>query len=1045
MKTLEATLLGGCNFSVDGKPVTQFRTAKARAMLVYMLLRPTSPSRQHLQDLFWQGVDVQKASTNFRKTLSRLKDALWDSEESTLLVKEPLQLNPASQLNVDVFQFEALVDRHFPDEATYSYWQELTEEQITGLEKAASLYQGHFLGGAELLKDGERFRLWVRSVHRRLEQKILKTLNLLSRHHEVHGRYSRALQFGYQLLSLERHQEKHYQRVIRLEARSGHPSRALELLSECRKVFKKELHWELSPETRRLEEQIRKARSVRPHNLHSPHRPFVGRKRELALLRRALHHPDKRLMTLIGPGGVGKTRLALHLGHLLARDFLGPFMHGVFFVDLERAFEEPMPRRSDEARLMFFISEMLSLRLPYTSNFRERFLKNLRHRELLLILDLGEETVPGLMSVLQELLNSCPSLRCLVTSRRKLSLKQEQLLTLKPLVVPTMHAIGGYRTRAAQLQQLWSFPLVKLFVHNVQQVKPEFSLEELDVEGQEHFLMLCRQSEGVPLLMELLSSRLLHFSLESLTKEVERDLSLMTSHHADIKPRHRTLLTLLERVWGQLDEKEQSSLQQLSVFEDDFSLEAAETIFHVGFVGIEALCEHALLEYLGKQRYRLPLHWRLFLQSRRPELCENATRQRFVSFYAKLVESCFLRREREGESVLLPILPEEAHLQTALVFAMQTEQWAKALKCLQGFQLCIGRREEYKNGALLLKSLEKAEEEELFGEEEVEFQACLLNLQADWLRADNQRAQAEQLYLRVLQTKTLETKEGLHACQSLGFLALAQGELSNAIEHFQKCAETQQFRRQIAQKRAYLNLGLGTAMLLSGELEKARDCLHQSYRFYDHASSSWGVAHCLRLLGRLELLAGELEEAFEFYQQSLVLFRREQDNLLPPLLLSIFNQLQHLWGQGLTPSTFANLPFQQHLLQESDGLAIEQSVVSILRKELPDASQLILRTSQLPLVLHLCYLFAQALIRQGDTEQGYLWLTLLKLHPSLSTESSELVMTLWEWVGGQLEDNQRRLLQQQSEHQKADFVQDPSSFFQHIELLHLLPPEQKVF
>ncbi len=281
----------------------------------------------------------------------------------------------------------------------------------------------------------------------------------------------------------------------------------------------------------------------RPNNLPVQASELVGREEELRQIRERLESPAVRLLTLTGPGGIGKTRLALQA----AADQLDRFADGVFFVDLSAA-------RDTEAALAEIV-RTVGLAASAGTPLEDVLRQQLRDRELLLVLDNFEQVISAADEI-ADLINHAPRLKLLVTSREALRVRSEQLLPVAPLALP---AAGG-RTSA---EEVGAYEAVRLFVERARAARPDFALTDANAGAVAE---ICARLDGLPLAIELAAARLRLFSPEELRDRLRRRLELLRGGARDLPRRQQTLRSTIEWSYDLLDGDEREVFQLLAVF-----------------------------------------------------------------------------------------------------------------------------------------------------------------------------------------------------------------------------------------------------------------------------------------------------------------------------------------------------------------------------------------------------------------------------------------------------------------------------------------------
>ncbi len=293
---------------------------------------------------------------------------------------------------------------------------------------------------------------------------------------------------------------------------------------------------------------------VRPNNLPTQTSAFVGRDRELQAIRERLDDPTVRLLTLTGPGGTGKTRLALRA----AADQIDRFDDGVFFVDLVSA--------TDEDAVLALIATAVGLTDIKGRSPLDELRRRLGGLQVLLVLDTFEQ-VTAAGHLLVDLLGDCSRLKILVTSREALRVRGEQLLTVPPLSLPAA-TLGG---TASELSQ---FEAIQLFVERARAVRSDFRLTD---DNAAAVAEICRRLDGLPLAIELATARMNLFSPEALRDRLGSRLKLLAGGARDLPARQQTLRATIEWSYQLLDPAEQRLFELLSVFAPS-SIEAIESV-----------------------------------------------------------------------------------------------------------------------------------------------------------------------------------------------------------------------------------------------------------------------------------------------------------------------------------------------------------------------------------------------------------------------------------------------------------------------------------
>jgi predicted ATPase/DNA-binding CsgD family transcriptional regulator/DNA-binding XRE family transcriptional regulator len=292
-----------------------------------------------------------------------------------------------------------------------------------------------------------------------------------------------------------------------------------------------------------------------PTNLPAQPTVLIGRDEDVAAVCKQLHQPEVRLLTLIGPPGIGKTRLALEV----ATQMLEDFADGVFFVALAPITDTNLVLKS--------VVTTLDLQELGPQTPLERLKAFLRDKQTLLILDNFEQILAAAPQI-AEFLAACPSLKMLVTSRAPLRIRPERQLPVSPLALPNL-------VHLPDVESVRHYSAVTLFLERAQAVKPDFSLTE---DNAQTVAAICARLDGLPLAIELISARVKLLPPAALLERLFGRLLLQSDGLRDIEPRHRTLNAAIDWSYQLLSVEEQTLFWRLGVFVGGWTLEAAEAV-----------------------------------------------------------------------------------------------------------------------------------------------------------------------------------------------------------------------------------------------------------------------------------------------------------------------------------------------------------------------------------------------------------------------------------------------------------------------------------
>lgn len=646
MAELVFSLLGQLQITHRQLGAITLTNRKAIGLIAYLLMESDhTHSREFLLGLLWPDLPTAAAQNNLRVTWAQLQRALGTSgsKEQPFLTgnRVALRFNPLSDHELDVARFRTLLEicRLHPHSR-----QEDCAECAIRLTEALDLVRGDFLDEFSLANCLE-FDEWLLNQRQHFRIQITAVLEQLAAFYEHANQLTEATHLSRRLLEYDLLNESAYRRLMRMLARADQRSAALEVYEACRRVLATELGLAPTVETVTLAEQIRAIAPVESHsnliNVPPVLTRFLGRQQESARLVDLLSRRSVRLVTLIGPGGVGKTRLAIEVAHRMA----GVFAHEICFVELAGL--------NDGSAVDDAVAAALHLPTNLGRSSTNAIVDYLRDKTLLLVLDNCEHLVKACTRLVQTLCSEAAGLTVLATSRIPLHLAEEQAVRLEPFATPTINGV-----ELLTVAESMRFDSVQLFTDRVAQWLISFRLTDANVQS---VVRICQQLDGIPLAIEIAAAQARALPIEAIAARLSHRFVWLNKRSAEAVSRQRTLHTLIDWSYGLLSAQQRSVLRRLAVFAGGWTLGAAEAISEPGEPCAELLADlvdHSLVVFgndVKHQRYSMHETIRQFAQEQlRGSNQEADALERHAHYYAQFVS--LAAENRAGQT-----LPERLH------------------------------------------------------------------------------------------------------------------------------------------------------------------------------------------------------------------------------------------------------------------------------------------------------------------------------------------------------------------------------------------------
>ena len=601
-------LFGPPRLEIDDQAI-KIPRRKAVALLSYLATTRQTHQRDSLATLFWPEAGQSAARASLRRELHALQQSIGDQWLQTS--RDSVALRPDAAIWLDVEEFE----RALSQMASHDHGkEELCPECADHLGAAVELYTDDFLADFKL-PDCPDFDSWQLFKTETLHRNIAEALEQLVSYYKADNQYTLAISHARRWLAQEIMNEPVHRELMRLYALAGQQSAALRQYDECVRILDQELGVPPEEETTNLHAEIRTRHFFAPdtgisdaneevgnnqesaahlqptvdkqspkNNLSVQPTSFVGREEEVEAIQQLLLAEEGcRLLTLIGPGGIGKTRLSLQVAQVLVDAEDSPW-DGIYFVSLASI--------TDEADLVRTIANAVGYSFTGGEAPQTQLESFLRAQQLLLVLDNFEHLLGG-AQLLSALLTATAELSLMITSREALDLPAEWLYPLGGLAAPSSHET---------LSEIEANSAIQLFLQRVRRTDSTFAFT---AEVAPKLVRICQLVNGMPLGLELAAAWVNTLTLDELADEIASNIDILASEMPNIPERHRSLRAVFEQTWSRLTEEERKTLRQLAVFRGTFTREAAQRVTNATLLAISSLIDRALCR---QQEGRYDLH-----------------------------------------------------------------------------------------------------------------------------------------------------------------------------------------------------------------------------------------------------------------------------------------------------------------------------------------------------------------------------------------------------------------------------------------------------
>lgn len=881
--TLHLAVLGKPHITCQNQSLTaDLVSAKGQALLIYLAVTGRPHSRTALAGLLWGDMPEETARANLRLTLSKLRKFL------------PEEILQANRLEIGLTDFW-LDASEFQKRLEVANWR-LAMQSAANHPSPLDLYRGDFLDDF-YLSNAPDFEEWVMGQREQWRQTAVTGLSKWLNAAGQQNDHTIGIPLARKLLTIEPWHEESHRHLMRLLAVSGQRSAALAQYETCRRLLADELGIEPTAETTALFEQIKDDKETRrqgdtvtkdhPVTLSPPHpftlslplplTPFVGRREELEHLGMQLLDPNCRLLTIMGMGGMGKTRLALEL----AATAVPHFSDGVVFVDLSSLAGSDL--------LVTAVTDALHLPLTRRASPEMQLADCLAPRHLLLVLDNFESVLDG-AGLVGHLLAAAPRLSLLITSREPLNLHGEWLYPLAGLALP--NETGGESAPYADA--------LDFFARCARRARPQFSLAE-ELPG---VIDLCHLTGGMPLALELAASWTKTLTVAEIVAEIRQDLDILQARQANRPERQRSIQAILNQTWQRLTSAEQTVFARLAVFQGPFDRPTARQVAGADLGTLTNLLDKALLQRRQQTHYTMHPLVRQFGYGRLQAIPTTfvETQAAYATAYADFCNGRLPQLIQRDLPTLAALKQEQDNIRAVWEWAVAHQEVAILAKMAQPLALYLAHysyyQEHYRRfdtAVTALTPLPDPDAQRVLAYALLELGNAHM-ISGKLADADAALQASETLYAQL----DIPHAPGLGTDPSVirSIVAWMRSDFVTAVQLGKK-ALAQARAEQNPRNEAYAHFVLSGANIALGSYTTAQDHARQAFALAQPLNDPWFLGYCHMELGKSALALADFAAADDHFETAFAL-PQKVDNLtgmaMARLMLGESQRRQQKWA-----------------------------------------------------------------------------------------------------------------------------------------------------